>query len=115
MKIIFHIPILLLIFNSCIDNVPRQYAEMECNCCSKAYTNIDSAVMCAMESEKILLFAFVESDLECNRQKGWDILKDKEIIATAKKNYVLVMLRPTETETYTEQCPDEFFQKVKEL
>jgi len=120
MKKIFYIPLLLFAFTACKDNrgsakEPRQYLEMECECCSKAYTNIDSAVMCAMESEKILLFAFVESDLAGNQAKAYDILEDPEIIKAAKKNYVLVVLRPTETETYAEQCPDELFQKVKEL
>lgn len=96
-------------------NQPRQYAELECNCCNKAYINIDSAVICAMESEKLLLFAFVESELEENGKKAWDILGDPEIIKMAKKDYVLLVLRPTETETYAEQCPDELFERVKQL
>ena len=64
---------------------------------SKTFTNIDSALKYCTEIKeyKSLLFALVSKDIE-NRQKlGWTILGDNDIIKTAKKNYVLIIIDPT--------------------
>ncbi|MBL7911306.1 MAG: hypothetical protein JNJ41_09660 [Bacteroidia bacterium] len=38
-----------------------------------------------------MLIAFVDKDLEANQKLGWNIIKDEEIINTAKRNYALVI------------------------
>jgi len=69
-------------------------------CCDKTYTNVDNAIKCLSNTndgngttadERLLLIAFVHKDIEANQKLGWDIIKDKDIIRIAKRNYALVI------------------------
>ena len=64
---------------------------------SKTFTNIDSALKYCTEIKeyKSLLFALVSKDIENSQKLGWTILGDNDIIKTAKKNYVLIIIDPT--------------------
>lgn len=64
---------------------------------SVTFNNVDSALnYCKKTREyKSLLFAFVTKDIEKNQNLGWAILGDKDVIATAKKDYVLIIIDPT--------------------
>jgi len=63
---------------------------------AKTFTNIDSALNYCKETNeyKSLLFALVTKDVSKNQSLGWNILGDKEIIATAKRDYVLIITDP---------------------
>jgi hypothetical protein len=62
----------------------------------KTFTDIDSALKYCKETKeyKSLLFALVSKDIENSQKLGWTILGDNEIIKTAKKDYVLIIIDP---------------------
>lgn len=95
MKTILNILIPLFVLTSC--TVLTTNKKTNCSCCDKTYSNIDSALKCGSDPNeyKSLLFAFVYSDIEKNQQLGWAILKDQDIIETAKRDYVLIIIDPT--------------------
>ena len=90
-QLTIYILLLLILHTSC------NSATSDTDNASATFTNIDSALnYCKQSSEyKSLLFAFVTKDLDSNQKLGWAILGDKDVIATAKKNYVLIITDPT--------------------
>lgn len=64
---------------------------------TKTFTNIDSALIYCKEIKayKSLLFAMVSKDIENSQKLGWSILGDNDVIKTAKKSYVLIIIDPT--------------------
>ncbi len=79
-------------------NVLTNDNKTDCSCCDKTYTNIDSASKCGSDQNdcKLFLFALVTKDIEKNQQLGWAILKDRDIIEAAKRDYVLIIIDPNE-------------------
>lgn len=82
-------------------------------CCDKPYTNVDSAINCFSRTvdgnrtttdERLILIAFVHKDLEANQKLGWDIIKDPDIVKTAKRNYSLVILDANQYKILNEDC-----------
>ncbi len=63
---------------------------------TKTFTDIDSALKYCTETKeyKSLLFALVSKDIENSQKLGWAILGNTDIIKTAKKNYVLIIIDP---------------------
>ena len=72
--------------------------KTDCICCDKTYTNIDSASKCGSDPNdyKLFLFALVTKDIEKNQQLGWSILKDQDVIEAAKRDYVLIIIDPSD-------------------
>jgi len=82
-------------------------------CCDKTYTNVDSAINClnltvdgngTSADERLLLIAFVNKDVEANQKLGWNIIKDTDIVKTAKRNYALVILNANQYKILNEEC-----------
>jgi hypothetical protein len=82
---------------------------------SATFTNIDSALnYCKHSSEyKSLLFAFVTKDIDSNQKLGWAILGDKDVIATAKNDYVLIIIDPTKIVLPNNSDTQEFHEILK--
>jgi len=54
--------------------------------------------------ERLLLIAFVHKEVEANQKLGWDIIKDPEIVKTAKRNYALVILDVKQHKILNDEC-----------
>jgi hypothetical protein len=98
MKCTYFFQILILILSSC--NNTSYNNTITCDCCQQTYTNIDSARNCILKKPysksssdpRLFLIAFVRKDIESNQKIGWNIIKDKEIIDIARRNYLLITL-----------------------
>jgi hypothetical protein len=79
------------------------------------FTNIDSALNYCKQSSKYksLLFAFVKKDIDSNQKLGWAILGDKDVIATAKRDYVLIIIDPTKISLANNSNSKEFHDILK--
>jgi hypothetical protein len=90
-QLTIYISLLLILQTSC------NSASSDTDSANATFTNIDSAInYCKQSSEyKSLLFAFVTKDINSNQKLGWAILGDKDVIATAKRDYVLIIIDPT--------------------
>jgi hypothetical protein len=105
MRKIFYNSIWLSILTSCAGLTSDK--QSACNCCEAAYSNIDSAMKCIAKypqhhttaDNRLLLFAFVNSDKQPIQESGWSILKNQEVIELAKRNYLLITLSLKEAET----------------
>lgn len=82
-------------------------------CCNKAYTNVNSATGCLNKTvdgngttadERLLLMAFVYKDVEANQKLGWGMIKDADIVNTAKRNYALVILDANQYKEHFDSC-----------
>ena len=64
---------------------------------TKTFTNVDSALKYCSDTKeyKSLLFALVSKDIENSQKLGWTILEDNDIIKTAEKDYILIIIDPT--------------------
>jgi len=82
---------------------------------SITFSNIDSALKYCKETKeyKSLLFAFVKKDIVKNKNLGWGILGDNDIIATAKKDYVLIIMDPTKMSLPANSDTKEFKDIIK--
>jgi len=82
---------------------------------SNTFSNIDSALKYCKETKeyKSLLFAFVKKDIVKNKNLGWGILGDNDIIATAKKDYVLIIMDPTKMSLPANSDTKEFKDIIK--
>ncbi|MES2382004.1 MAG: hypothetical protein V4538_13240 [Bacteroidota bacterium] len=86
------------------------------NCNNRVYYTIDSALNCGNYPKKYksFLFALVSKDIETNKKLGWDILKDKDIIEIAKRDYVLIIIDPSDIKLNHDSIPNEFAGIVKQ-
>lgn len=108
MKNLFYVFTLFIILTRC--GILTSDKKVDCGCCEQIYINVDSALKCgaAPSGYKSFLFALVNSDIEKNQAMGWDILNDKDIIETAKRDYVLIIIEPEKV-----KIPDQY--KTKEF
>ncbi|MFT3844312.1 MAG: hypothetical protein QM725_04615 [Lacibacter sp.] len=86
-----YIPLLLILLTSC------NSATSDTDIASATFNNVDSALNYCKQSKeyKSLLFALVTKDVDSKQKLGWAVLGDKDVIATAKKDYVLIIIDPT--------------------
>jgi hypothetical protein len=86
-----YISLLLILLTSC------NSAASDNENASVMFTNVDSALNNCKQSKeyKSLLFALVTKDVDSKQKLGWEILGDKDVIATAKKDYILIIIEPT--------------------
>ncbi|MES2654811.1 MAG: hypothetical protein V4620_04430 [Bacteroidota bacterium] len=86
------------------------------NCNNRVYYSIDSALNCGSDPKyyKSFLFALVSKDMESNKKLGWDILKDKDIIEIAKRDYVLIIIDPSDIKLNHDSIPNEFADIIKQ-
>ena len=89
--------------------------EEKDSCSKQAFTNIDSALKCGggPKNYKSLLFILVDRDLERYQELGWNALKDEDIIKTAKRDYVLIVIDPTKVNLTSQDTPQEFIDIIK--
>ena len=82
---------------------------------SRIFTNIDSALKYCKETKeyKSLLFALVTRDIVKKQNLEWAILDDKDVIATAKKDYVLIIIDPTKISLPANNETKEFTDIIK--
>lgn len=80
-----------------------------CNCCEITYKYIEDALKCIDDNpretsydNRLLLLAFTDSNTA-----GWNLIKDSEIIAVAKRDYLLVTLNKTESAFLYKEGPSE--------
>lgn len=119
MKKYFHILILFFVLTSC--GIMTSHKKTACNCCDKSYTNIDSAMNCILQTpdtlttadDRLFLIAFVNKDVEANQKLGWNILKDPDIINTARRNYLLIILDVNQIKILKDQTTPELIEKIK--
>ncbi len=118
MKNIFYLFSLSFILTSCGSNSNHKVGT----CCDKTYTNVDSALNCLSRTvdgngttadERLILIAFVHKDLEANQKLGWDIIKDPDIVKTAKRNYALVILDANQYKIVNADCSDNIAETLK--
>lgn len=85
------------------------------NCSDQIFTNIDSALSCDADSKnyKSLLFEFVSKDIEKYKKLGWSVLKDKDIIKTAKRDYVLIVIDQSRINLTSHNMPQELISIIK--
>lgn len=78
---------------------------------SATFTDVDSALNYCKQSKeyKSLLFAFVTKDVDSKQKLGWTILGDKDVIATAKRDYVLIIIDPTKISIPNNSDTKEFY------
>ena len=118
MKKTFYISILFITLTSC--GILTSDKKAVCNCCDKTYTSIDSAQNCVLGTpdttttaeDRLLLFAFVNKDVEANQNLGWNIIKDQEIIDAAKKKYLLIILDVNKIKIPNGQNAPEFLEII---
>lgn len=79
-----------------------------CDCCKNAYVNIDDAFKCIHENprkisydDRLFLIAFTNL-----KDKGWRIIEDPEIIAVAKRSYLLIVVNKNEINSYDKATPE---------
>jgi hypothetical protein len=109
LRLIFGAWVLLLLLQGCEGNAYRDDKNSACR--NRVHLNIDSAAACAAKAGKLLLFAFVNADSTQRQNGSWEILKDPDIINTAKKGYVLLVLNPKVLSA--ENCTQELLQKAR--
>ncbi|GAB5399246.1 MAG: hypothetical protein Aureis2KO_08310 [Aureisphaera sp.] len=90
-------------------------ANPECNCCVVTYSNISDAEKCIKENpsetpsdNRLFLLAFSKSDVQ-----GWNSITDPEVISVAKRKYLLIHLKNTESEFLKEKATPELLEVVK--
>ena len=79
-----------------------------CSCCENAYVNLDDAFKCIDDNppktsydDRLFLIAFTNL-----KNKGWGIIEDPEIIAVAKRNYLLIVANKNEINSYDKATPE---------
>jgi hypothetical protein len=82
---------IILFLGGCNGNSSKKERNV---CTDLIYKDVESALKCADNSEKLLLFVFIPSHGGKNISVDWNILKDPEVIATAQRDYVLVSADP---------------------
>ncbi|MBL7896330.1 MAG: hypothetical protein JNK50_13620 [Bacteroidia bacterium] len=91
-------------------------------CCDKTYSNVDSAINCLSRTvdgngttadERLILIAFVDKDLGANQKLGWDIIKDPDIVKTAKRNYALVILDADQYKILNDDCSNNIAETIE--
>lgn len=114
MKNPFYVFNLFILLTSC-GNFTSD-TKVTCSCCEQTYINIDSALRCRADPSdyKSFLFALVNSDIKENQDKGWNILNDKDIIETAKRDYVLIIIDPEKVTIPDEYKTQEFLDILKQ-
>jgi len=91
-----------------------------CDCCEETYREIKDALYCIHENNisgttsdnRLLLFAVVNRDIEKYQELEWNILNDEDVISTAKKNYLLIILDVNEIPQIKENNNAEFLQTI---
>lgn len=108
-QIIYSITAVFLVLTSCNINKTSN------TCNKRVYYTIDSALKCSEGSmeHRPLLFALVCEDADSNKKLGWDILKDKDIIASAQRDYVLIIIDPEDIKIDKDSIPKEFADIIK--
>lgn len=118
MKKIFYLFSLSFILTKCGNNSNDKVGT----CYDKTYTNVDSAINCLSRNvdgngttadERLILIAFVEKDLEANQKLGWDIIKDPDIVKTAKRNYTLVILDANQYKILNDDCSNNIAETIE--
>jgi hypothetical protein len=114
MRALFFTITIFFILTSC-DSLVR-VEPIEDNCTVQTFTNIDSALKCSEDPKnyKSLLFALISKDVEKYEKAGWNIFKDKDIINTAKKDYVLIIIDPLHINLSKQNTPKEFLDIIKQ-
>lgn len=109
-QLTIYISLLLILETSCNNST-----SSDTNSAGTTFSNIDSALnYCKKTSEyKSLLFAFVTKDVESNQKLGWAVLGDNDVIATAKKDYVLIIIDPTKIALPNNSDTKEFHEILK--
>jgi hypothetical protein len=111
--------VVILIATGCGVASPKKPSV--CKCCGNTYTSIDSAMKCVLQmpekqttvDERLLLFAFVSSNVEANQKLGWNIIKEQEIVNVAKQNYLLITLDVNQIEFPKGKSAPELIDKIK--
>ncbi len=120
MKTTFYISILLLALTNC--GVKTSDKNTFCACCDKTYTNVDDALKClnttvdgngTTADERLILIAYANKDLETNQKLGWGIIKDQDIVKTAKRNYALVILDADQYKILNDSCTNDKHEDLK--
>ena len=93
-----------------------RYEQVKDDCSRQAFTNIDTALKCDADPTgyKSLLFALVSKDVEKYEKAGWNILNDEDVINTAKKDYVLIIIDPLHINLSKQNTPKEFLDIIKQ-
>lgn len=100
-----YILLLLTLLTSC------NSATSDTDNVSATFTDVDSALNYCKQSKeyKSLLFAFVTKDVASKQKLGWTILGDKDVIAIAKRDYVLIIIEPTKISIPNNSDTKEFY------
>jgi len=104
-QLTIYISLLLILLTSCNNST-----HSDSDGASLTFSNVDSAINYCNKTNnyKSLLFALVTKDIVKSQNLGWSILRDKDVIAIAKKNYVLIIIDPSKISSQKDINTKEF-------
>ncbi len=112
--------IILMILLCCMFTACRYpAADAICNCCKEVYTNTDEAIECLNRTadttrttaeSRLLLIAFIDRDSAAMKKPGWQIIRDQEVLTTAQRNYLLVILDKQKIRMLNTDCSSNIVQ-----
>ncbi|MFP2996249.1 hypothetical protein ABN763_10065 [Spongiivirga sp. MCCC 1A20706] len=88
---------LLSLLTCCIEK-----RRTPCDCCENVYLNIDDALKCidknprkTSNDDRLFLIAITDS-----KNQSWNLIKDRDIISNAKRNYLLIVANKSEISSH---------------
>jgi len=107
--------LLTLLFLTTLFGACNNKSITVCNCCEDTYVYIQDALKCiednpfeASADNRLLLLAFTNSETA-----DWNLIEDSEIVAVAKRDYLLITLDTTESAFLYKEGPPELISRMR--